>query len=50
MQINELLNGSFRGTFERSALEDVVVLADSAGVAIGAPRAFSPVSGVLPMM
>ena len=42
MQINELLNGSFHGTLERPALEDVVVLADSAGVAIGAPRAFSP--------
>jgi anti-sigma regulatory factor (Ser/Thr protein kinase) len=48
MQINGSLNGSFRGTLERPALEEVVVLANNAGVAIGAPRAFSPSVGSVP--
>jgi hypothetical protein len=42
MQINESLNGSIHDELELPALEDVFVLADSAGVAIGARRAFSP--------
>ncbi|WP_157016815.1 ATP-binding protein [Mesorhizobium xinjiangense] len=42
MQINESLNGSLHDELELPALEDVFVLADSAGVAIGARRVFSP--------
>ena len=42
MQINESLNSSLHDELELPALEDVFVLADSARVAIGARRAFSP--------
>ncbi|WFU21773.1 ATP-binding protein [Bradyrhizobium sp. CB1717] len=41
MQIKETPDVSFPGVVESSALEDVVVLADSAGVSLGAQRAFS---------
>ena len=41
MQIKETLDVSFPGAVESSPLEDVVVLADSAGVALGVQRAFS---------
>jgi signal transduction histidine kinase len=40
MQVNESLNDSPRGSLGRPALDGVVVLAHSAGVANGAPRAF----------
>lgn len=42
MQIKETLDISCHGALESSALDDVVVLADSAGVVLGAPRAFNP--------
>jgi hypothetical protein len=41
MQIKETFDVSFPGAVESSPLEDVVVLADSAGVAIGVQRTFS---------
>jgi signal transduction histidine kinase len=41
MQIKETPDVSFPGVVESPALEDVVVLADSAGVALGVQRAFS---------
>lgn len=41
MQIKETPDVSLPGVVESSALEDVVVLADSAGVSLGAQRAFS---------
>jgi hypothetical protein len=41
MQIKETLDVSFPGAVESPALEDVVVLADSAGVALGVQRTFS---------
>ena len=41
MQIKETLDVSFPGAVENPPLEDVVVLADSAGVALGVPRTFS---------
>ena len=41
MQIEEKPDVSFPGAVESSLLEDVVVLADNAGVALGAQRAFS---------
>jgi len=41
MQIKETIGVSFPGSVESPPLEDVVVLADSAGVALGARRAFS---------
>ncbi|WP_316396275.1 ATP-binding protein [Bradyrhizobium sp. 33ap4] len=41
MQIKETPDVSFPGGVERPPLEDVVVLADSAGVALGVQRAFS---------
>ncbi|MET4258234.1 signal transduction histidine kinase [Bradyrhizobium sp. S3.12.5] len=40
MQIKETPHVSFRGVVESPLLEDVVVLADSAGVALGVQRAF----------
>ena len=40
MQIKETLNVSYRG-LESTSLEDVVTLANNAGVAFGAPQAFS---------
>ncbi|MGY4281158.1 signal transduction histidine kinase [Bradyrhizobium sp. LM2.7] len=40
MQIKETPHVSFRGVVESPPLEDVVVLADSAGVALGVQRAF----------
>lgn len=42
MQIKETIGDSFRGSVESEPLEDVVVLVDSAGVAFGAQRGFSP--------
>jgi signal transduction histidine kinase len=42
MQIKESLNVSVHGALESPALQDVVVLADSAGVALGVPRAYNP--------
>jgi hypothetical protein len=41
MQIKETLDVSFPAAVESPPLEDVVVLADSAGVALGVPRTFS---------
>ena len=41
MQIKETIGVSFPGSVESPPLEDVVVLADSAGVALGIPRTFS---------
>lgn len=41
MQIKETPDASFPGVVESPALEDVVVLADSAGVALGVQRTFS---------
>ena len=41
MQIKETLDVSFPGSVESPPLEDVVVLVDSAGVALGVQRAFS---------
>jgi signal transduction histidine kinase len=41
MQIKETSDVSFFGVVKSSPLEDVVVLADSAGVALGVQRAFS---------
>jgi signal transduction histidine kinase len=41
MQIKETIGVSFPGSFESPPLEDVVVLVDSAGVALGVQRAFS---------
>jgi len=41
MQIKETPDVSFPGVVESPALEDVVVLADSAGAALGVQRAFS---------
>ena len=41
MQIKETPDVSFPGVVESPPLEDVVVLADSAGVALGVQRAFS---------
>src|SRR5262245_36160832 len=41
MQIKETIGVSFPGSVESPPLQDVVVLADSAGVALGGPRAFS---------
>jgi hypothetical protein len=41
MRIKETIGGSFPGSVERPPLEDVVVLADNAGVALGVQRAFS---------
>ena len=41
MQIKETPDVSFPGSVESPPLEDVVVLADSAGVALGVQRAFS---------
>ena len=41
MQIKETFDVSFPGAVENPPLEDVVVLADSAGVALGVPRTFS---------
>ena len=41
MQIKEIIGVSFPGSVESPPLEDVVVLVDSAGVALGAQRAFS---------
>jgi K+-sensing histidine kinase KdpD len=41
MQIKETTGVSFRGSVESAPLEDVVVLVDSAGEALGAERAFS---------
>ena len=41
MQIKETPDGSFPGVVESPPLEDVVVLVDSAGVALGVQRAFS---------
>jgi hypothetical protein len=41
MQIKETIGVSFAGSVESPSLEDVVVLVDSAGVALGVQRAFS---------
>ncbi|MER9432533.1 ATP-binding protein [Mesorhizobium sp. M0408] len=41
MQIKETIGVSFPGSIESPPLEDVVVLVDSAGVALGVRRAFS---------
>jgi hypothetical protein len=41
MQIKETIGVSFRGSVEGPLREDVVVLVDSAGVALGVQRAFS---------
>ena len=41
MQIKETPDVSFPGAVESPPLEDVVVLADNAGVALGVQRAFS---------
>ena len=41
MQIKETIGVSFPGSAESPPLEDVVVLVDSAGVALGVQRAFS---------
>lgn len=41
MQIKETVGVSFRGPVESQSLEDVVVLVDSAGFALGAQRGFS---------
>jgi hypothetical protein len=41
MQIKETIGVSFPGSVERPPLEDVVVLLDGAGVALGVQRAFS---------
>ena len=41
MQIKETIGVSFPGSAESRPLEDVVVLVDSAGVALGVQRAFS---------
>ena len=41
MQIKETIGVSFAGSVESSPPEDVVVLVDSAGVALGVQRAFS---------
>lgn len=40
-ETKETLDGSFAGAVESPRLEDVVVLADSAGVALGVQRTFS---------
>ena len=42
MQIRETIGVSFSGFVEGPPLEDVVVLVDGAGVALGVQRAFSP--------
>src|SRR5262245_24014407 len=42
MQIKETIGVSSPGSVESPPLEDVVVLADSAGVALGVQRAVSP--------
>ena len=41
MQVEETIRVSFPGSVESPPLEDVVVLLDSAGVALGVQRAFS---------
>ena len=41
MQIKETIGVPFPGSVESPPLEDVVVLVDSAGVALGVQRAFS---------
>ena len=41
MQIKETIGVSFPGSVESPPLEDVVVLVDGAGVALGVQRAFS---------
>ncbi|MDI4238466.1 hypothetical protein OZ411_37305 [Bradyrhizobium sp. Arg237L] len=41
MHIKETIGVSFPGSVEGLPLEDVVVLVDSAGVALGVQRAFS---------
>jgi hypothetical protein len=41
MQIKQTIGVSFPGSVESPPLEDVVVLVDSAGVALGVQRAFS---------
>jgi hypothetical protein len=41
MQIKETIGVSFPGSAESPPLEDIVVLVDSAGVALGVQRAFS---------
>jgi hypothetical protein len=41
MRIKETIDVSFSGSVETPAVEDVVVLADGAGVALGVRRAFS---------
>src|SRR5262245_13568681 len=41
MQIKKTIGVSFPGSVESAPLEDVVVLVDSAGVALGVQRAFS---------
>jgi len=41
MQIKETIGVSFPGSVESPPLEDIVVLVDSAGVALGVQRAFS---------
>jgi hypothetical protein len=41
MQIKKTIGASFPGSVESPPLEDVVVLVDSAGVALGVQRAFS---------
>ena len=41
MQIKKTLGASFPGSVESPPLEDVVVLVDSAGIALGVQRAFS---------
>src|SRR5215510_1755413 len=41
MRIKETIGVSFPGSVERPSLEDVGVLADNAGVALGVQRAFS---------
>ena len=47
MQIKETIGVSFPGSVESPPLQDVVVLVDGAGVALGVQRAFSArVSGV----
>jgi hypothetical protein len=46
MQIKETIGLSFTGSVESPPLEDVVVLVDSAGVALGVQRAFAQGRGV----
>src|ERR1700754_4208221 len=41
MQIKQTIGASFPGSVESPPLEDVVVLVDSAGVALGVQRGFS---------